>query len=248
LVRRWRGKLTAAPLFPSLLQEAKVGFDVKLRIPGLVVFLQFKLSEGMMRGSAREISRDGYFTPSTNHSAAFYRMHLRPLRHSRQHTLLLKLDHAGHHVCYAAPRFHTAVEFNAAYLNRQIARRSVFIRPRAIGPLPDRNDHYVAFGPTGTVGYRYSSDPVELRGPAQSEQELTRELVSLVQNSSVSTEGLRHKAESMVEILSQDPPLGDRGVDFASFLEDRTPAESVAYLSRVFFHCEPIVVTARGRD
>ena|SRR2546425_11388435 len=58
LAQRWRPNLTAAPVFPSLLEEGKVGYDVKLQRRGVPIFLQFKVSERMVRATAREV-REG---------------------------------------------------------------------------------------------------------------------------------------------------------------------------------------------
>src|SRR5438046_2003272 len=81
----WQGTpLTAAPVFPSLLQEGQPGFgyDVLLQRPGAPLFLQFKLVEQMVRGTANEAQR-GHF------SVPFYRMQLRPRKISDQHESLI---------------------------------------------------------------------------------------------------------------------------------------------------------------
>ena len=41
--------IDVAPHFPSLVQEGKIGYDVKLGFPGLPVYLQFKLSDRLTR-------------------------------------------------------------------------------------------------------------------------------------------------------------------------------------------------------
>ena len=41
--------LSATPFLPSLLQEAKVGFDVAFSRPGKPLLLQFKLGQAMRR-------------------------------------------------------------------------------------------------------------------------------------------------------------------------------------------------------
>jgi hypothetical protein len=48
--------LTAAPVFPSLVQEGQsgVGYDVRFELPGIPLFLQFKLVDQMVRGNANE--------------------------------------------------------------------------------------------------------------------------------------------------------------------------------------------------
>ena len=46
-----------APIFPNLVQEAQAGFDVRINLPGLPLFFQYKLPELMLRNSAFEISK-----------------------------------------------------------------------------------------------------------------------------------------------------------------------------------------------
>jgi hypothetical protein len=123
--------LTAAPVFPSLIEEGQpgVGYDVRLDRPGTPLFLQFKLVHQMVRGNANEAKRGDFQPP-------FYRMHLRPGLISDQHQSLLSLEQAGNEVLYAAPSFHTTIDLNAAYTQRQVWARSFKILPSSIGPLP----------------------------------------------------------------------------------------------------------------
>jgi hypothetical protein len=131
----WHGtSLTAAPVFPSLYQEGQTGggYDVMLQRPGLPLFLQFKLSDCMIRSSAQEV-QDGLF------NVPYYRMHIRPARHSEQHEMLLDLESRGNEVYYLAPAFHTPEELNDSYLTHQVRARSLWLRPSIIGPLPMTN-------------------------------------------------------------------------------------------------------------
>lgn len=155
LVARFHLGSVGAPVFPSLVEEGEVGYDVAL--PGIPVFLQFKLSDPMVRGTALEASRLGL---------PYYRMHLRPRRHSNQHELLLRLEAAGNEVYYVAPEFHTPADLNLAYDSGTVVDRAAFWRPRDIGSLVDDADHYIAFQVRGTVGY-FCSEPREIpRTPA----------------------------------------------------------------------------------
>jgi hypothetical protein len=43
-----------APIFPNLVQEAQKGFDVRIDLPGLPLFFQYKLPELMRRDCARD--------------------------------------------------------------------------------------------------------------------------------------------------------------------------------------------------
>jgi len=151
-----RGALRGAPVFPSLIDEGnRGGYDVQLPFVGSPLFLQFKLSHYLRRSSAKEWPHWG---------APYYRMYLRPLRHSRQHNLLLGLESQGNEVYYATAMFHTAAELNAAYAGRQVVQSSAFFRPHDIGPLPDAEQHYVVFHPQQSTAYLHSNEghPIEM--------------------------------------------------------------------------------------
>ncbi len=145
----WHGtQLTAAPVFPSLYQEGQSGggYDAMLQRPGLPLFLQFKLSDCMVRNTAQEVKNGICSTP-------FYRMYIRPSRHSRQHEMLLDLENTGNEVFYSAPAFHTPEELNDAYLFHHMLDRSLWLKPSAIGSLPDDDWHHVAFQIPGTAHF-----------------------------------------------------------------------------------------------
>jgi hypothetical protein len=135
--------LRAAPIFPSLIEEGKAGggYDVQLDLPGFPLFLQFKRSDCMVRNSAMETAPPYGFVPP------FYRMRITERSRSAQHDMLVDLDDGQNQVFYAAPLFHTVQELNAAYLARQVAQRSFYIRPSEIGKL-DNDRHHVAFDGT----------------------------------------------------------------------------------------------------
>src|SRR6266540_2285625 len=132
------GTLIGAPIFPSLIQEGQPGggYDLQLPLVGAPLFLQFKLSDCMVYRSANEWHL---------FNRSYYRMHLRPARHSDQHALLCTLEASGEEVYYVAPYFHRTEELNTHYSNQTVAENSIWFRPSAIGALPDDDDHYIAF-------------------------------------------------------------------------------------------------------
>jgi hypothetical protein len=144
--------LAGAPVFPSLIEEGSLGYDLELPVVGSPIFLQFKLSDFMVRATA-----EGSDLVSIPH----YRMHIRPLKHSQQHALLCAMESTGNNVFYAAPEFHTAADLNDAYLKNEMIDRSAFFRPNDIGVLPDQNEHFVCFNAGATYGYR-CSEPVKV--------------------------------------------------------------------------------------
>ena len=147
------GTINGYPIFPSLWQEGQPGggFDLELEyLYGSPLFLQFKLSHYLYRTNALE----WYFF-----HGPYYRMYLRPRRHSDQHDLLMQLESNANEVYYVAPEFHTPDELGDAYINRQVFDRSTFVSPLDIGPLPDDEYHYIVFIRTSPIGYLCSEIP-----------------------------------------------------------------------------------------
>ena len=135
----------ALPVFPSLTFEGGPagGWDVKIPRTTIPLFLQFKISDFMKRSSCTE-ARQGFPVPC-------YRMHFRAARISKQHERLLALETAGQEVYYCAPAFHRTSDLDQAFLTRQIAAKSLWLRPSEVGPLPDEKDHSLSFRLGGPV-------------------------------------------------------------------------------------------------
>lgn len=133
--------LKTAPVFPSLIEEGRAGggYDVKLDMPGVPLYLQFKRAHYMTRRTAKELRKD-----KNKLNLPFHRFYVTESRSSNQHTLLLELDNGTNEVFYAAPRFNTITEINAAWQANAVASRSIFVRPRDIGVLDDKL-HHVAY-------------------------------------------------------------------------------------------------------
>lgn len=229
------GRLQAAPVFPSLIEEGQQGYDVRLDWPGRPVFLQFKLSEYMVSGRAGQ--RHLFGRP-------YYRFWLRPYRVSRQHELLLARDRAPNIVLYAAPSVHQVEELNHAFLRRAVVDASVFVRPRDIGPLPDHNDHCVAFIPNGQMGYLCSDPrPIEIYsiGPEVIDTMSTElERITPVVDTGAYFEEL---ASDLRDLLLESGPM--RVTVTAQQLPELipNPARRAAYLCRTILGAELLWVT-----
>ncbi len=238
----WHGvALTAAPVFPSLYQEGQTGggYDLMLQRPGLPLFLQFKLADCMVRANAQEI-RDGHFT------APFFRMHLRPSRHSDQHEMLLDLENAGNEVYYCAPAFQHPEDLNDAYLNHQVRERSIWLRPLDIGALPDDEDHHVAFTVPGVHRFcSKNSRIIESKGDfyeffknidkgfkEKSEWALNRDNLSKV---ALDIKNIAQKRRDISYVAKETT---------ARQLEMRHPLEQIAVYSQVFLDCQLFLVRA----
>ncbi|MEK7949541.1 hypothetical protein [Luteolibacter soli] len=239
----WHGlNLTAAPVFPSLFQEGQPGggYDVRLDRPGMPLFIQFKLSHKMKRRSAVEAKRGLLKVP-------FYRMHLRPARHSSQHEMLIDLEQLGQEVYYSAPAFHTPQELNEAYLKHEVKIKSLWIKPSVIGALPDDGEHHVAFRLDAPPPH-ICSEPRRLDSSGSFE-EFQGNVIGAFRKASefgLHKENLLRVASAMTDIAEKH-----RHIAFASkrlsqrVLEERTPLERVAFYSHVFLDCQLFVVQER---
>lgn len=218
------GKVIAAPLFPSLYQEGKIGgWDVKLAFPSAVLFLQFKLSDRLTRSSAAECAAG--MTPD------FFRMHLRRRDKSNQHHLLVELANAEQLVFYAAPAFSEQHELNAHYLSKAVVENSFFVHPHAVGELQDDLEHTVAFEPPSTFCLR--STPKMISTGVFSGTKFV-DLLADAARSAAAQHGpveLSSLAETMQAIAGS--PAGSA---------ERAPLASVAWQARLNFGCEAYVV------
>jgi hypothetical protein len=135
--------LTAVPIFPSLLEEGKKGggYDAKLKgKSGILLNLQFKLSDWMKATHARE-----FRIPGHSMTLPYYRFEITSQRVSEQQSLFLALEAIEPFTFYAAPAFHTIDEINSLWLSTAVAKNSVYMKPSAIGGLPDLRPHRVCF-------------------------------------------------------------------------------------------------------
>jgi len=133
-------QLDTAPIFPSLIQEGQAGggYDLHLDYPGLPVFLQFKRSDCMKGGNARE------YQLIQNLRRPYHRFEITDASTSEQHRMLIDLEDNTNIVLYAAPRFHTPEQFNQAWQHQTVSSRSIFVSPNEIGNLPNGR-HTIAF-------------------------------------------------------------------------------------------------------
>lgn len=242
LVSVHKAAIVAAPLFPSLYKEGKAGggYDVRIPISGTPVFLQFKLSDQLERTNAKEYRNRLLTVP-------YYRMHLRPNKHSDQHNLLLDLEAKGESVFYIAPEFHLLTEMNFFYLNRTIVSHSAAFTPKAIGQLPDDEEHYVAFERGASVGYFCSDKPMQV-GKISLREGLRTALVEHgVKARRIGEDGLHEISHRMLGVLTagekrlsvKQKTIGLDGV--RKIVETRNSFESIGYMAKTFFGAELLI-------
>lgn len=227
--------VTAAPVFPSLYQEGQAGggYDLHLQRPGIPLFLQFKLADCMVRDTASE-AQAGLLT------IPFYRMHLRPSRHSDQHHMLLDLENAGNDVFYCVPEFHTPAELDSAYLQRRIRTRSLWLWPSLIGRLPNRNDHHCSFQNASATYFYFCSKPQLIEAEPSFEHFEARISGRIRQSgkTALSQDSLSKLTEMMERIGRVHTPveLYDRKV--ADAVQKLSLTSKIAFYAQVFFQSQ----------
>jgi hypothetical protein len=242
IVTSLKASVVAAPFFPSLYEEGKVGggYDVKIE-SGIPIFLQFKLSDYLERPNSKE-HRDGHI------GIPYYRMHLRSKRNSEQHTLLLDLEAKGESVFYIAPEFHQTSELNDFYLRKSIISNSAAFSPKDIGDIPDDEEHYVVFERGSSHGFFCSNHPVKIRKAS-----LKDGIIKLLQSHNAAIKKLdepefRNIADKMIDVLSAAEKRLKLTKDYIDIdgirriTSNRTPIASIGYMARTFFDAEFLII------
>jgi hypothetical protein len=151
--------IRAVPFLPSLLHEAKVGFDVAWKKPGAPLMVQFKLGQELQRFRRRA---SGGRIPQLDRP--FWRFHVDTKTIGGQFMTLLDAEMKGAEVYYAAPRLSTWSQYVIAFQEKKILKRSLLIKPKIIQKAAKKvrvqNDiHFVVYDETR----RYvCSDPVSI--------------------------------------------------------------------------------------
>jgi len=197
------------------------------RIP---VFLQFKLSDYMIRCSNSEEIQQGLFKGS------FYRMHLRSRKHSKQHDLLLELEKTNQHVYYVTPLFYKPEELNEYYVKNQIINKSTGFTPHSIGMISDDDNHHISFQQPGKPFYIFS-EPREL-GILLSWEDLI-EGITLRGERSFSETIWQDTIEDMYRILLVHQIINGQYLAFLrERISNRSSIQKLAYLAQAFFECQ----------
>ena len=234
--------ITASPIFPSLYQEGQSGggYDVRLERGGLPLFLQFKLSDWMVRRTAREAQTGQMSVP-------YYRMQLRPRRHSAQQEMLLNLENDGHEVYYVAPAFHEPSQLNDAYRERKVVARSIWMRPSFIGPLRDDDDHCVAFyNPRQTAVF--CSEPRKINSPVDFDSVSERTIAELKERGEIALQlhNLHRLAETLQTIALKKLEIQQQETSYTvEEMKRRNPIEQIAFFAQIFLNAQFYVVQYR---
>ena len=261
LVKGIGSKITSAPVFPSLYQEGKKGggWDLKLEKGGIPLFIQFKLSHYLKNANAKEL-KSGHF------SSPYYRMHIRPINHSKQHELLLELERSGNEVYYSAPAFHEPKELDDAYLKNKVKDRSIWIKPTDISDITDTKEHYVAFQLPNTcyfcstpksiernVSFSVFQENIVTALSERRENALTREslteLAKKLQRIGKKREDIHMEDEYQVtQMLPDARTTEEQAIEsehdevIKELYSNRHPIELVSYYSSIYLDSQLIIV------
>ncbi len=149
-VSNW-GSLVAAPILPSLRQEATDAWDARLPLRGTDFYYQFKVSEFLQRGNAAHIKNGTYAGP-------YFRFWIDRRYGSRQHNRLV-LHASGHpDTYYVAPEFVGLEDFNAAFLGGQMTPNSRLIALSDCRAISDDKHHCITYK-EGDGGFHFHSTP-----------------------------------------------------------------------------------------
>ena len=220
------GKLRAAPVFPSLIAEGRAGGGYDMHIdfpPGYPLYIQFKISERMMRASAGQW--DSFSSP-------YYRFWIHDASHSKQHELLCQLDSDSAIALYAAPVIRGIQDLNQAFVNETVVNKSAFFRPRDVGPINDQKSHCIAFQPDCSFGY-FCSEPRKVTMFSQG-PELFEKIVSTFEGRErISSE--EHANRNLALLRESFPQLLTW---HRTDVEEQDPRQVFAYLVRTLLGAE----------
>jgi hypothetical protein len=231
LANRLGPGLKVAPYFPSLYSEGQKGGGFDVRIGG-ALFLQFKLCEKLTRGTAKE-AKAGLINPP------FYRFWLHRKNRSNQHRMLIDLENqTGNQVYYIAPGFAELDELNSAYVCKRVVSTSGMFSPREIGPLPDNEQHRIAFrldSPNGwflsepqSIAIHRSTDVLKRalsHDPANGPEDVQNWLFELAARMKDLVRRYEWRSAELFQTLDQ-------------VAEERDPLRQVVYLAHAYFACE----------
>lgn len=154
LIKAFGSLLPAAPVFPSLIQEGSKGggYDVKLPLIPIPLFLQFKIPYVLRRSS--KWRPKPYWLP-------YYRVALRTSAPD-QHMLLLTLKKKEPLVFYAMPFFHEVLDLDKHFSSSSVHLNSAFVLPSRLGQLDD-GSHHLAYQ-RGAAAFWLRSEPKAIEG------------------------------------------------------------------------------------
>lgn len=178
----------------------------------------------------------------------YYRMHIRPTKHSDQHNLLLELENSGETVFYIAPEFHLPRELNEYYLNRTVIKNSAAFSPKDIGPMPNDEEHYLVFTRGNSNAYRCSDEPVEVNKSSLSNGFRPLLMQRDIKHRDLDEQSLKSLADNMLKVLeSSERRLKKyrKSIDIDGIkriVGEQEPVSGISYMARTFYDSELLIL------
>ena len=169
VMNAFRPTMVGSPLFPSLLEEANLGYDVAFAPTGWPLFLQFKLARYMKQRNAK------YWG---DYNAPYFRIDMHKRDKSNQHNLLRDLSKVEPEVYYAAPCFYQKSDFDNFFVTDRILMKSQFFPVSVLPKITDNDQHHIIFRSTSS-NYFWHSNHGESLNRALSGRDLVGHLESL---------------------------------------------------------------------
>jgi hypothetical protein len=135
---------SSVPYFPSLVEEASKGFDVKIPTLAAPIFLQYKIADYMIRSQAEQWKL---------FDSPYFRFSVYPANRSPQHNLLKDLSQKEPLVFYCAPAFNEYSEYVLLHQKRLIVSHSVFIPIQELPRNVGSDKHSIVFQIKPLKGY-----------------------------------------------------------------------------------------------
>jgi len=149
--RNWQN-LVAAPVLPSLRQEAYDAWDARLPVEGTDFYFQFKLSDYLYHSNSKFIANRIYSSP-------YYRIALHRRDNNRQHRRLKQHADRNPYTYYVAPEITNIQDFDSEFLAGRIVDRSRLIPVTDCREFNDGEQHFITFQ-EGKPQWRDHSEPV----------------------------------------------------------------------------------------
>ena len=226
-------RLQSAPIFPTLLEEGlTAGFDVSLDYAGSPLFLQFKLSDALVRSNA------SYWV---QHLGPYFRFDITNLKISLQHNLLRGLSQFEPDVYYVAPLFFGIADFNNYFLANDIANRSIWVPVSTLPDLVDTDQHQITFVDTKFFAWHSMEyDGHEGDFSAEATIERIRSSLAGTQRRNITREYLLELRDHLEESVRQ---VGWDALPV--FLHDASNAEvvrDIRFMLTTFYNAEMLIL------
>ncbi|UYO06440.1 hypothetical protein [Paenibacillus sp. PSB04] len=194
------------PYFPSLVEEASVGFDVRVDTIVAPVFLQYKVADYLQRRNSKY-----WDLFNVNH----YRFPIYPADKSPQHNLLKSLSVSQPFVFYCSSCFFEYSDYRLLHEDRRIMSQSTFINLRELPYNSGSYWHHIVYNPTRTTAF-WCSNPVEINLYKNWEQVLyyiRNQSDDLIKHRIQDAPNREHNNDRYQDQLSLEPELGKYSLD-----------------------------------